>query len=112
VAVIGAVFVGLIIAVVLVFTLTESGSQKTNKIVKLSVNSVQDRVQQVLKDPVSGYAGDDIKDVKCNNGQDPTAKKGDSFTCDVSVRGKKRQVTVTFQDDNGTYWVGFPESGK
>jgi hypothetical protein len=110
VAIIGAVF-ALIIGVVLVLTLTGSGSDKPNKVVKLKVSSVQDRVLQILKDPVSGYGGDEIKDVKCNKGQDPTVKKGDSFTCEVSVRGKKRQVTVTIQDDNGTYLVGLPQEG-
>jgi hypothetical protein len=110
VAIIGAVF-ALIIGVVLVLTLTGSGSDKPNKVVKLKVSSVQDRVLQILKDPVSGYSGDEIKDVKCNNGQDPIVKKGDSFTCEVSVRGKKRQVTVTIQDDNGTYLVGLPQEG-
>ena len=110
VAIIGAVL-ALIIAVVFVVILTGSGSDKPNKLVKLKVSSVQDRVLQILKDPVSGYSGDEIKDVKCNNGQDPTVKKGDSFTCEVSVRGKKRQVTVTIQDDNGTYLVGLPQEG-
>jgi hypothetical protein len=108
VAVIGAVFIGLII--VGIAALAISGSFTTKK---LNVNSVQAGVEQVLKDPVNGYASDDIKDVKCNNAQDATVKKGESFTCDVSVQGKKRKVTVTFRDDNGTYEVGLPqEAGK
>ena len=36
-------------------------------------------------------------------------KKGDTFTCEVSIDGTKRQVTVTFQDDKGTYEVGRPK---
>ena len=37
------------------------------------------------------------------------AKKGDTFACEVSIDGTKRQVTVTFQDDSGTYEVGRPK---
>jgi hypothetical protein len=51
----------------------------------------------------------DVKDVKCNNGQNPTVKKGGTFNCEVSIDGTKQQVTVTFQDDNGTYEVGRPK---
>ncbi|EUA60732.1 hypothetical protein I542_0868 [Mycobacteroides abscessus 1948] len=36
-------------------------------------------------------------------------KKGATFTCDVSIDGTKRQVTVTFQNDKGTYEVGRPK---
>lgn len=81
---------------------------------KVAVTGVQTEVQQILQDRVSGYDADDIKGVKCNNGQDPVVKKGKSFTCDVSVRGKRRQLTVTWRDDDGTYEVGLPqlEGGK
>jgi Domain of unknown function (DUF4333) len=76
---------------------------------KIAVAGVQTQVQQVLVDRITGYNADEIKDVKCNNGQDPTVKKGDSFNCNVNVRGKQHQLTVTFQDDNGTYEVGLPQ---
>ena len=81
---------------------------------KIAVADVQTEVQQILVDRTTGYDSDDIKDVKCNNGQDPTVKKGGSFSCDVTVRGKQHKLTVTFQDDNGTYEVGLPqlEGGK
>jgi hypothetical protein len=36
-------------------------------------------------------------------------KKGATFNCDVSIDGTKRQVTVTFQNDKGTYEVGRPK---
>ena len=78
---------------------------------KVAVAGVQAEVQQVLVDRITGYSSDDIKDVKCNNGQDPTVKKGGSFACDVTVRGKQHQLTVTFQDDSGTYEVGLPQLG-
>jgi hypothetical protein len=99
--------IGGIVAVVLVLALIGLLSAKT-----LDVNSVQAGVQQALKDPVTGYGSDDIKDVRCNNGQNPMVGKGDSFTCEVSVMGKKRQVTATFLDDNGTYQVGLPQLGE
>jgi hypothetical protein len=76
---------------------------------KLDVNKAQDGVQQILTDEANGYGAKNVKDVKCNNGQNPTVKKGDTFTCEVSIDGTKRQVTVTFQDDKGTYEVGRPK---
>lgn len=76
---------------------------------KLAVGAVQSDVQQILVDRITGYNAGDIKDVKCNNGQDPTVEKGGSFNCTVSVRGKQHQLTVTFPDDSGTYEVGLPQ---
>jgi hypothetical protein len=76
---------------------------------KLAISNVQVGVQQVLADRVTGYTAGDIKDVKCNNGQDPTVQAGQSFKCDVTVRGKQHQLTVTFPDDSGAYEVGLPE---
>lgn len=73
---------------------------------KLDVNKAQQGVQQILTDESNGYGAKNVKDVKCNNGANPTVKKGDNFTCEVSIDGTKRQVTVTFQDDKGTYEVG------
>jgi hypothetical protein len=76
---------------------------------KLDVNKAQQGVQQILTDEANGYGAKNVKDVKCNNGQNPTVKKGDTFNCEVSIDGTKRQVTVTFQDDKGTYEVGRPK---
>ena len=76
---------------------------------KLDVNKAQDGVAQILSDESNGYGAKNVQDVKCNNGQNPTVKKGDTFTCEVSIDGTKRQVTVTFQDDKGTYEVGRPK---
>jgi hypothetical protein len=75
---------------------------------KLDVNKAQAGVQKILTDDVNGYGARNVKDVKCNNGQNPTVKKGGTFVCDVSIDGTKRQVTVTFQDSKGTYEVGRP----
>jgi Domain of unknown function (DUF4333)/Protein of unknown function (DUF2510) len=81
----------------------------TRETKKLAIAEVQTEVQQVLLDRVTGYTSSDIKDVTCNNGQDPTVKQGGSFTCNVTDRGKQRQLTVTFTDGNGTYEVGLPQ---
>jgi hypothetical protein len=76
---------------------------------KLDVDKAQQGVQQILTDEASGYGAKNVNDVKCNNGQNPTVRKGDTFNCEVSIDGTKRQVTVTFQDDRGTYEVGRPK---
>jgi Domain of unknown function (DUF4333) len=76
---------------------------------KLDVSAAQTGVQKILTDETNGYGAKNVKDVKCNDGQSPKVKKGDTFTCEVSIDGTKRQVTVTFQDDNGTYEVGRPK---
>ena len=76
---------------------------------KLAVAEIQTEVRKVLVDRVTGYTSSDIKEVTCNNGQDPTVKQGGSFTCNVTDRGKQHRLTVTFTDGNGTYEVGLPQ---
>jgi hypothetical protein len=108
-AVIGTVigvFAAIVVVVVLVLGFWEPGFFVTTK---LDVNKAQAGVQQILTDNTNGYGAKNVKDVKCNNGQNPTVKKGSSFDCDVSIDGTKRQVTVTFQDNKGTYEVGRPK---
>ena len=75
----------------------------------LDVNKAQQGVQQILTDEAGGYGAKNVNDVRCNNGQNPTVRKGDTFNCEVSIDGTKRQVTVTFQYDKGTYEVGRPK---
>ena len=108
-AVIGGV-VGLL-AVIIVAVVAVLGFWKPGFFVttKLDVNAAQTGVQQILTDEANGYGAKNVKDVKCNDGKSPTVKKGDTFNCEVSIDGTKRQVTVTFQDDNGTYEVGRPK---
>ena len=96
----------LIVAAVLILGFWKPGFFVTTK---LDVNSAQSGVQQILSDEADGYGAKNVKDVKCNNGQSPTIKKDDTFNCEVSIDGTKRQVTVTFQDDDGTYEVGRPK---
>ncbi|OHV01737.1 DUF4333 domain-containing protein [Mycobacterium talmoniae] len=76
---------------------------------KLDIKKAQDGVQQILTDQTNGYGAKNVKDVKCNNDVDPKVKKNDTFECEVSIDGTKRKVTVTFQDDKGTYEVGRPK---
>jgi hypothetical protein len=108
-AVIGGVIgllAAIIVAVVLVLGFWKPGFFVTTK---LDVSAAQSGVQQILTDEANGYGAKNVKDVKCNDGQSPTVKKGDTFNCEVSIDGTKRQVTVTFQDDSGTYEVGRPK---
>ncbi len=96
----------LVVAVVAVLGFWKPGFFVTTK---LDVGAAQSGVQQILTDESNGYGAKNVKDVKCNDGQSPTVKKGGTFDCEVSIDGTKRQVTVTFQDDNGTYEVGRPK---
>jgi Domain of unknown function (DUF4333) len=108
-AVIGSVvglLVAVIVAVVLVLGFWKPGFFVTTT---LDVDAAQTGVQQILTDEANGYGAKNVKDVNCNDGVSPEVKKGDTFTCQVSIDGTKRQVTVTFQDDNGTYEVGRPK---
>ena len=76
---------------------------------KLDVNKAQAGVQQVLTDETNGYGAKNVKDVKCNGGTNPTVRKGGTFDCSVSIDGAPKHVTVTFQDNKGTYEVGRPQ---
>ncbi|MDT7732053.1 MAG: hypothetical protein QOK45_2306 [Mycobacterium sp.] len=108
-AVIGGVIgllAAIVVAAVLVMGFWKPGFFMTTK---LDVSAAQSGVQQILTDESNGYGAKNVKDVKCNQGNSPTVKKGDSFNCEVSIDGTKRQVTVTFQDNNGTYEVGRPK---
>jgi Domain of unknown function (DUF4333) len=105
------IIAGALIAVIIVGAIAIVVISKTvnQDIKKIAVAGVQTEIPQILADRTTGYNSDDIKDVKCNNGQDPTAKKGQDFTCDVTVRGKPHKLTVTFVDGDGTYEVGLPQ---
>jgi hypothetical protein len=108
-AVVGGVIglvAALVVAVVAVLGFWKPGFFVTTK---LDVGAAQSGVQQILTDESNGYGAKNVKDVKCNNGESPTVKKGETFDCEVSIDGTKRQVTVTFQDNTGTYEVGRPK---
>ncbi len=74
----------------------------------LDVTKVQAGVLQTLSDPASGYGANTVTDVSCNNGRNPSADKGTTFTCDATVNGAQRHVTVVVSDDNGTYEIDGP----
>lgn len=86
----------LLVVVVLVLGFWQPGFFVTTK---LDVSKAQAGVQQVLSDETNGYGAKNVKDVKCNHGQNPTVKKGATFDCDVSIDGAPKHVTVTFQDN-------------
>lgn len=90
--------------VILVLRVVVDGSG----VVELDVTAAQDGVVQVLTDPINGYGRDEVTDVQCNNGVNPTVRKGRTFTCAVVVDGAQRQVTVEFSDNAGTYAVDRP----
>jgi Domain of unknown function (DUF4333) len=74
----------------------------------LDVDKVQHGVLQTLSDPAGGYGANTVTDVSCNNGRNPRADRGTTFTCDVVVNGAERHVTVVVSDDNGTYEIDRP----
>jgi len=74
----------------------------------LDVTKVQAGVLQTLSDPASGYGANSVTDVSCNNGRNPSAAKGTTFTCDATVNGAQRHVAVLVSDDSGTYEIDGP----
>lgn len=74
----------------------------------IRVEQAEDGVRQILSDPINGYGANNISALRCNGGKDPSAAKGDSFTCAVEIDGAIRQVYVEFQDDKGTFAVDGP----
>lgn len=108
-AVIGGVIgllAAIIVAVVLVLGFWKPGFFVTTE---LDIDAAQTGVQRILTDEANGYGAKNVQNVKCNDGQNPTVTKGGTFNCEVSIDGTKRQVTVTFQDNDGTYEVGRPK---
>jgi hypothetical protein len=75
---------------------------------ELDVSKVDAGVQRILTDPIDGYDANNVTAVNCNNSRNPSADKGDNFTCEVTINGLKRHVNVVVQDDNGTYEVDRP----
>ena len=74
----------------------------------LDVTKVQAGVSQTLSDPASGYGANSVTDVSCNDGRNPGATKGTTFTCDATVNSAQRHVTVIVSDDDGTYEIDGP----
>lgn len=74
----------------------------------INVEQAEAGVREILTDPINGYGTNSISALRCNDGKDPSAAKGDSFTCAVEIDGTVRHVYVEFQDDNGTFAVDGP----
>lgn len=74
----------------------------------IDVAQAEAGVRQILSDPINGYGANTISALRCNGGKNPSADKGDSFTCDVEINGAVRHVTAVFQDDKGTFAVDGP----
>jgi hypothetical protein len=74
----------------------------------LDVTKVQTGVLQTLSEPASGYGANTVRDVSCNRGRNPSAAKGTTFVCDVTVNGALRHVSVFVSDDKGTYEIDRP----
>lgn len=101
------IFVLIVAAVVVVFGVFVP--PKFFVTTELDIDAAQTGVQRILTDEANGYGAKNVQNVKCNDGQNPKVEKGGTFDCEVSIDGTKRQVTVTFQDDDGTYEVGRPK---
>jgi len=74
----------------------------------IKVEQAEAGVREILSDPINGYGANSISALRCNDGKDPSAAKGDSFTCAVEIDGTVRHVYVEFQDDKGTFAVDGP----
>ena len=74
----------------------------------INVEQAEAGVREILTDPINGYGANSISALRCNDGKDPSAAKGDSFTCAVEIDGTVRHVYVEFQDDKGTFAVDGP----
>jgi hydrogenase maturation factor len=72
----------------------------------LSQEAAQEGVKTVLE---NDYEAENVENVNCP--KDKEIKKGDSFTCTVTVGGANQQVKITFLDNDGKYEVGQPTAG-
>ncbi len=70
---------------------------------QLDADSVQHGVEQTLED---SYHLGTVESVTCPKGQLVVAGRG--FDCQVTLEGGNKRVSVTVQDESGTYEVGYP----
>jgi len=76
---------------------------------RLDLSRAETDIAAILSDPNTGYGLRDVGPVRCNNGNAPTIRDGDTFTCDVTVGTTHRTVTARFTDDRGTFTVSKPQ---
>lgn len=74
----------------------------------LDITATHRQIEEVLRDPLDGYAAETVTSLVCNDGLNPTITAGAEFTCEAVVDGIPRRVAVVFQDDLGTYAVDRP----
>ncbi|GJF17821.1 hypothetical protein NGTWS0302_16720 [Mycolicibacterium cyprinidarum] len=74
----------------------------------LDITQAQFEVEQILRDPLDGYGLADVSGVVCNNGTNPVIRQGAAFKCLAVVGGVQREISVVFQDTDGTYAVDRP----
>ena len=91
IALLVGVLLALVVIVVAVLIFAGNANRK-----ELDVAKAEAGVRQILTDTTLGYGVDNVTDVKCNQGDNPTVKKDETFSCDVNVDGTKRSVTVLF----------------
>lgn len=70
----------------------------------LDNSAVQSGVAKIVTE---SYGAIDVSAVSCPSGQKVEANT--TFSCDLTVDGEARSVTVTVKDDQGTYEVGRPQ---
>ncbi|MFC0452093.1 DUF4333 domain-containing protein [Rhodococcus jostii] len=93
----GVVALLVIVGIALVLAFTVFGTDT------LDQKAAEDGVERIVTD---SYGAENVSGVTCPADQE--VKKGNSFTCSLTVDGEKKQVTLTFTDDKGTYEVSRP----
>ncbi|MFT3900158.1 MAG: DUF4333 domain-containing protein [Gordonia sp. (in: high G+C Gram-positive bacteria)] len=73
---------------------------------KLSQAGAEKGVTQILK---NDYQVQNVSNVRCP-AEAQKVKKGESFSCTVTVDGRRQRVTLTFIDNKGGFEVGAPTS--
>jgi hypothetical protein len=96
--IVGGVVIAVIVAAGVVYGVTTLGGDTFDK------SAVQDGVARIV---TQSFGAIDVSDVSCPSGQ--KVETGATFTCDLTVDGESRSVTVTVKDDQGTYEVGRPQ---
>lgn len=97
-----------VVAVELLVLLVAALVLGTGNSTELDVAQAEAGVTRVLTDPVDGYGAQGVSAVRCNDGKNPSAEKGSSFTCTGSVNGDQRRIDVVVVDDDGTFEVDWP----
>jgi hypothetical protein len=75
----------------------------------IDIQQVQEQTAGLLSDEVGGYGPGHIRQVVCNNGRNPTAANGATFTCQFTVDGVSRHLVATFEGNDGDFRLGIPQ---